>query len=125
VASTTIVFGTLLILLGVIPYVMARQPTALIPAGVGLLLLVCGLIARNDRLRKHAMHAAVVVGLLGFLAAVGRLGMVLARGGRPTALSGTSLGLMALLTGVFVVMCVRSFIAARRARNAPGGFPVS
>ena len=124
-ASTTIVFGILLILLGVIPYLMARQPTALIPAGVGLLLLVCGLIARNDRLRKHAMHAAVVFGLLGFLAAVGRLGMVFARGGRPTPLSGTSLGLMALLTGVFVVMCVRSFIAARRARNAPGGFPVS
>jgi uncharacterized membrane protein len=125
VASTTILFGILLILLGVVPYLMTRQRTALIAAGFGLVLLVCGIVARNDRLRKHAMHAAVVFGLLGFLAAVGRLGMVLARGGRPTPLSGTSLGLMAVLTGIFVVLCVRSFIAARRARNAQGGFPVS
>ena len=124
-ASTTIVFGILLVLLGVVPYLMTRQMTALIPAFVGVLLLVCGLIARHDRMRKHAMHLAVVVGLVGFLLAAGRLGMVLGTGRRPTPLSGTSLGLMALLTGIFVVMCVRSFIAARRARNAPGGFPVS
>jgi hypothetical protein len=62
------------------------------------------------------MHVAVIVGLLGFLGAVGRLVGGLAAGRTPTRLAGTSLGLMALLTGIFVVLCVRSFIAARRNR---------
>ena len=33
-APTTIVFGILLVLLGVVPYLMTRQMTALIPAFV-------------------------------------------------------------------------------------------
>ena len=119
-ASTTIVIGTLLVLLGVIPYFVSasHSPTALIPAYVGAVLVLLGFVARNDRLRKHAMHVAVIVGLLGFLAAAGRLIMSLARGNTPTPLSAVSLIGMALLTGVFVVLCVRSFIAARRQRVA-------
>jgi hypothetical protein len=59
-----------------------------------------------------------MVGVLGFLAAVGRLVSTLAKGGTPTPLAGTSLGLMALLCGLFVALCVRSFINARRQRLA-------
>lgn len=114
----TIVFGVLLILLGVIPYLMTSAKTALIPAYVGALLAVLGGIALSPGARKHAMHVAVIVGLLGFLAAAGRLIASLASGKTPTALGATSLGLMALLTGIFVALCVRSFIAARRARQA-------
>ena len=123
-ASTTIVIGVLLVLLGVIPYGMSdpRAPTALIPAYVGALLVILGLVARNEAARKHAMHAAVVVGLLGFLAAAGRLVSSLARGHTPAPLAVVSLVGMALLTGVFVVLCVRSFIAARKQRPA-GGTP--
>ena len=122
-ASTTIVIGTLLVLLGVIPYLMRGAPTALIPAAVGLLLLVLGFLARNERMRKHAMHVAVIVGLLGFLAAAGRLIAALAKGVTPAPLAAFSLGAMAVLTAIFVVLCVRSFINARRQRLAPG-FPV-
>ena len=117
-ASTTIVIGTLLVLLGAIPYLLSRQPTALIPAYVGVLLVVLGAVARNERMRKHAMHAAVILGLLGFLAAAGRLVGALASGKTPAPLAAFSLIAMALLTGIFVVLCVRSFVAARRQRVA-------
>ena len=47
-------------------------PTALIPSGVGLVLVVLGAVAEG-RLRKHAMHAAAAVGVLGFLFGAGWL----------------------------------------------------
>ena len=67
--TTTIALGAALIVLGVASYVLTNgvSVTALIPAAFGLLLTAAGMIARNDRLRMHAMHGAVVVALLGFL----------------------------------------------------------
>jgi hypothetical protein len=67
------------------------------------------------------MHVAVIVGLLGFLASAGRLASSVAAGRTPTRLSVASLALMALLTGVFVVLCIRSFVVARRQRLAASG----
>ncbi|NBQ65847.1 MAG: hypothetical protein EBT95_10060, partial [Verrucomicrobia bacterium] len=43
----------------------AASWTALIPAGIGLILLILGIVAvRRENLRKHAMHAALLVSLL-------------------------------------------------------------
>jgi hypothetical protein len=127
-APVSIASGILLILLGVGTYVLLPpnpetghvSPTALIPAGVGLALLLLGVLALKDSLRKHAMHAAAVIGLLGFLGGgymgFGKL-MVLLAGGevaRPAAAYESSA--MALICGVFVILCVRSFIMARRNR---------
>lgn len=118
-APVTIVFGILLILVGVVPYLINPvSKTALIPAVVGALLAALGAVALKPGARKHAMHIAVMIGLLGFLAAAGRLISTIAKGATPGKLVGISLGLMALLTGVFVALCVRSFIAARRERLA-------
>ena len=120
----TIAFGLILIVLGVAAYFGSGRasPTALIPSFVGALLLVCGVVARSPGARKHAMHGAAAVGLLGFLAAAGRLGMAFARGTAPTGWALASLALMALLCLVFVLLCVRSFVEARRSR---AGFDVS
>ena len=115
-APVTIVFGVLLILLGVVPYLMTGAKTALIPAYAGAVLAVLGAVALRPGARKHAMHGAVLVGLIGFLASAGRLISALAAGRTPTTLAATSLGFMALLTGLFVVLCIRSFITARRSR---------
>jgi hypothetical protein len=127
-APVSIASGILLILLGVGTYVLLPanpetghvSPTALIPAGVGLVLLLLGVLALKDSLRKHAMHAAAVIGLLGFLGGgymgFGKL-MVLFAGGevaRPAAAYESSV--MALICGVFVILCVRSFMMARRNR---------
>jgi hypothetical protein len=81
-----------------------------------VLLLVCGLIARDEAKRKHAMHAAAAVALLGVL------GSAPIAAGLPAALNGTSArplasiesALLFLTCLVFVILCVNSFMAARR-----------
>ena len=115
-----IVCGVLLIGVGIAGYTLsdAESPvTALIPAGVGVLLAISGAIVQaKPSARKHVMHFAVTVGLLGFLAAAGRLAMVLAQG-KGSALGRGSLAAMAVICAVFVVLCVKSFIDARRNRT--------
>lgn len=119
-SKIAIVIGVLLIALGVWSYYAApvehRSPTALIPAAEGLLLALCGAFALSPSLRMHAMHGAAVVGTFGFFAAVGAL---IAR--HPHGMALFSMASMALLSLIFVVLCVRSFIAARRARLAGAG----
>ena len=117
--NTAMFFGGLLIALGVAGYVGTgmESPTALIPAVFGLLLIIAGAIARNESRRKHAMHAAAMVGLLGFLGSASALAQLpaLLGGGeiaRPAAVISRSI--MAALSLLFVVLCVNSFIAARR-----------
>ncbi len=95
-----------------------QHPTALIPAGVGLVLVVLGAVAaRWEGARKHAMHAAAAVGLLGFLMAAGRFLYKLCTGGEVTGTAGLSTLTMAVLCGTFVALCVKSFIDARKRRR--------
>lgn len=119
----TIVFGVLLLGLGVAGFAATGSShyTALIPAGFGLGFIVLGLLARKDSLRKHAMHVAAMLGLLGFAGNLSALPSVvsLLGGGtveRPAAV--IARGMMAFLCAIFVALCVRSFISARRARKA-------
>ena len=120
--ATTIALGAVLIVLGLGGYVLtgAASLTALIPAAFGLLLALAGLLARDDRKRMHAIHAAVVIALLGFLGSVRgllRIGDVFhATSARPAAIVAQSI--MALLTLGYIVVAVRSFIQARKARRA-------
>lgn len=101
------------------PAKSGRSKTALIPSVVGLLLLICGTLGLDERMRKHAMHGAAGVALLGFLAAGVRLGSKLGdifagNISRPMMF----IILMAVLCLAYVLLSVRSFIAARKARNA-------
>jgi hypothetical protein len=87
--------------------------TALIPTFVGAALVVLGLLAIKKSLLKHAMHLAALIGLLGFLAALGRMLST----GRVTGVSGAALLGMTLLCAVFEALCVNSFIQARRRQS--------
>ena len=120
-ASTTIVFGVILILLGLGGYFGSGMAsiTALIPTLFGVLLAALGAIAKNPERRKLAMHVAVTVGLIGFLGSVPGLlkaGALISGGPleRPMAVAAQSV--MAILMAIFVAMCVKSFIDARRNR---------
>ena len=122
-SKITIVVGVLLLIEGLVCYFGWQQlgaahqsPTALIPAFVGLPLILLGLgsLARPS-LNMHLMHGAVTLALLGFLASLGRFISVMAKA--PAINVGTMANLiMAILTGLYVALCVRSFITARRAR---------
>lgn len=120
--STSIISGVLLILIGIIGYVFSlidgnTSLTALIPAAFGLLLLIFGFVAKsNEKLRKHLMHAAVVVGLLGFLIPTARLVSQLSN--LKVSLAVLSQAAMALICLFFVILSVQSFINARRNRES-------
>ena len=119
-ARVTLVVGFVLIGLGLVGYVSSepRAPTALIPAGFGVVLLLLGLLAFQEKMRKHAMHVAAMIGLLGFLGA-GIMAVRAALSGeieRPIAVKMQVL--MALTCAVFVGLCVKSFIDARKSRKA-------
>ena len=110
------VFGALLTLLGLAGYFLTGTSslTALIPAIFGLLLLALGFLARSEPVRKHAMHAAATVALVGCIGAL--IPLVRTPIGLRPAMAVFSQGAMVVLTAVFVALCIRSFGDARRAR---------
>lgn len=122
-APIALAFGIVLIALGTGFYfgTDTSSLTPLIPAAIGLALLLLGLLARRDRLRKHAMHSAAMVGTLGFLGGAfmaGKALVTLATGSevaRPAA--AVESGIMAFLCALFVFLCIRSFRIARRRRQ--------
>jgi hypothetical protein len=115
---TSIYSGSLLILVGIIGYgygltTEKASITALIPAFFGILLVIFGLLANSkENLRKHLMHAAVLVALVGFLASAGRL--VSKFNDITLSMAFISQILMALICLIFVILSVNSFIAARK-----------
>lgn len=115
--STSVALGVALIILGLAGYFLtgAASQTALIPAAFGLVIALSGLIARDERKRKHAMHAAVVVALLGFLGSIRgllQIGDVFdGTAARPAAVVAQTI--MAVLTLGYIVVAVRSFVKAR------------
>ena len=115
-ASTTILFGVLLTLLGLGGYFLTgtSSVTALIPAIFGVPLLVLGFLARSEPARKHAMHAAAAVALVGCAGAL--FSLVRTPVAPRVAMAVFSQAAMAVLTAVFVGLCVKSFIDVRRAR---------
>ena len=117
--STSIIFGVLLITIGVIGYVHGivndkASFTALIPAFFGIIIGLLGLAAQaKESLRKHLMHAAVLVGLIGFLASAGRLASKFSDITMTAAYIAQIA--MAAVCLLYVIVAVKSFIAARKA----------
>ncbi len=124
-ANVSIVCGFLLILIGIIGYGYGMSnggssPTALIPALIGIILAIFGFVGRKKPdLRKHLMHGAVLIGLLGFLGTASSFlkifGVFNGTAQRPAAVIAQFA--TAIICLVFVILCVRSFIDARRART--------
>ena len=121
-SSTTLVFAFAYLALGIGAFVLtgSTHKTALIPCIFGILFLVFGLLARKDNLRKHVMHAAVLIALLAFLGTARSLShlpeLFNGTAEKPAAIIAQALN--AAISLAFIFLAVRSFIQARRARNS-------
>src|ERR1700739_87619 len=122
-AKVTISLGIVLILLGAVSLVAtgSQHPTSLIPAAVGLILSILGFFSLTEDAKKRMlyMHIAVTVGLLGFLGTGWSIIQYVQRlGGRqfPHPIAVEEKAAMAAILLFFVLLCIRSFIAARRSR---------
>jgi len=123
VPNFTIRIGLLLIALGTVSYILTggASLTAFIPAAVGALLAICGIVAmRRATLRPHAMHVAALLALLGLLGTGSALlqapGWLAGDASpRPALVARAS---MATILLVYLAFSVRSFVDARVRRRA-------
>jgi steroid 5-alpha reductase family enzyme len=119
-APITLLFALAYILLGLGGFVLtgSTHKTALIPCAFGVLFVLFGLLAFKEKLRKHAMHAAVLIALLAFLGTARALSHL------PELFNGTAEKPASIITQslnagfsiLYIILAVRSFIQARRAR---------
>jgi drug/metabolite transporter (DMT)-like permease len=116
--NLAIACGVLLILIGLVGYIYGMMNdrgsiTALIPAFIGIVLALLGVVSgMKENLRKHLMHGAVLIALLGFVSTAGRLG---SRLGELTATPAViSQALTALVCLIFMILAIRTFAASRR-----------
>jgi hypothetical protein len=122
-AKVTLVFAVVFVALGLVGFIGtgSEHYTALIPALLGLLLGIFGALSLspNPGRRKLFMHINVTLGLLGFLGTA--MGLIqwfqmLAGATVKNPPATESKAIMALLCVIYVALCIRSFIAARKAR---------
>lgn len=114
-------FAVIFVLLGIGAYLItgAQSWTALIPSIFGLLLAIAGGVSLKSL--KHGGHIAALVGLLGFLGTARSLGKLPALVSGEPVERAAAVGVQAsfaILSLVFVALCVKSFIDARRARTS-------
>ena len=122
-ATLTLWLGIVLSALGIIGYVGSggESITALIPTFFGVVFIVLGILARKEQLRKHMMHAAAVLAIVGFAGSVrgvSSFAAMLSGGEVARPFAAVMQTIMALLTLAFVLLAIKSFVDARRQRNA-------
>ncbi len=117
--TLTIIMGIILITMGIIGYfgLGSQSITALIPAFLGLPLVILGVLGLNEKRLKITMHIASVLMLLGFLGTVGGLFKFFRMIGgaevqRPEAIIVQAI--MAVLCLIYLIFAIKSFIDARR-----------
>ena len=101
--------------------------TAFIPGILGIILILLTLGATKfPNAHKHFMHVAVLIGVIGFFAVAGKVGAAVSEMNwlksdpfmiiHVSSLKPTTMLLSAGLLLIFVILCVVSFIEARKNR---------
>jgi hypothetical protein len=122
VAKISLIFAILLVALGLVGYLGTghQHPTALIPAGFGVLLAIFGWLAISpdeDR-RRRFMHVNVTIGLVGLVGTAADIIRNLASSQALNIDAVLAKLVMAWLLLIYITLCVRSFRAARRTEKA-------
>src|ERR1700739_3095209 len=120
-AKITVLFGVLLIVLGGASFVLTglKFPTSLIPVAFGILLVTFGSMAVTPVAKRRMlfMHIAVTLVLVASLATAPALFQVvkLFKGKLfPSPAAIEEKAAMSALMLIYVLLCVRSFMAGRR-----------
>jgi uncharacterized membrane protein len=113
--------GGVLIVLGLGAYLGSetRSVTALIPAFLGILYLAAGFLSRQPKWHKHAMHGAAVIALLGLFGSFSGLLQLpqLFAGTAALPMAVLAQSVTAILSLIFLIFAIRSFITARQQRK--------
>ncbi len=122
---TTLLFGVILTAIGMGGYYGVEQAswTAMIPAALGVPLLISGLLALKPAFRQNAMRAAVfmtLLGLVGTAHSLLQLAQLVLR--EPGLVTGS---VTAVLCGMFLWISLKAFLEARRRRPDPKPSPVA
>ena len=107
----------------------SKSWTAFIPGIFGILLIVLARGAETlPNARKHIMHVAVLIGLIGFAVSTKKIGSAVAEMNwlknepygivHASMLKPLSMLLTSGLLFIFVILCINSFISARKEKNA-------
>lgn len=112
----TFITGAILVITGVAGYVLGENPhwTAFIPSIIGALLLLSGAIAlKNLMAGIHMALLFALIGALGMLMPLASLPDLFAgEAERPSAVISALVSLIVLV--IYLILGVRSFLAARR-----------
>jgi len=117
----TILSGVALVALGVWGYVKSEADnpaTALIPVGFGIAFLFLGAMAFRQAVRKHVMHAAAGVALLGVIGGCIAMWISTQSRGKTFHDLGPQTQLLMTVTCLTLLgLCINSFVQARLARK--------
>lgn len=119
--TTSILLGIIMVITGVAGVIVANadgkpSPTAFIPVAIGGLIIIFGLVAKSkDNLRKHLMHVALLLALIG---AGGMIGRWVSAGTftKPDfALTNALIVQLSFVTAclLYIIFGIKSFIDAR------------
>jgi len=119
--NLTLSLGILLLILGGASYLGTGQEsiTALIPSFFGILFILFGVLSKQEKLRKHMIHAAAGLALLGIIGTARAIpGFIDVISGtpveRPLAIYAQTA--MLVMCAGYMIRAVQSFIAARKAK---------
>ena len=119
-SKATIGVGIALILIGVIGYFASGMAsvTALIPAFLGMVFIVLGVLGLKPSRRKLMMHMAAALALLGAVGPAMRMRKALGAEDFEFSMAFGSQAVTALICAGFVAAAVFSFVAARRGQSS-------
>lgn len=118
--KNTFITAGVLILIGLVGYFGAdfekkHSITPLIPAFIGVAFALCGVVALKQAARKHAMHVAALLSVLGAMGAGKRIPKLLENDASALVLGSHIATTVTCI--IFLIICIRSFVLARMTKK--------